>query len=74
MVARELLRQVGGLVCLLRGDDALDADVFDEHVRCHRHQAPQRMTRTGIDQRNGCAVAVADQNGARYAQLAQQLR
>ena len=72
-MARELLRQIAALERLLRRDDALDADVLDEHVRRHRHQSPQRVTRTGIDQRNRRAVAVADQDRALYAELEQEL-
>ncbi len=72
MMARKLLRQIGGLECLLRGGDARYADVLDEHVRRHRHQALQRMTRTRVDERNRCAVAVPDQDRAFYAELAQQ--
>jgi hypothetical protein len=51
----------------------MDADRLDEHVRRHQHQAGNAPPRGGrVDERNGGAVRVPDQQRVRDAELVEQ--
>ena len=71
-----LALQVGGLVGLLRLGDGRDAHILGKEMRRDQHQPADAMIlmRAGIDRRDGCAVAVAEQQSALEADGVEQAR
>src|SRR5712691_4844633 len=62
MIAAELLREVRALESGLRLGDAPHADILDEHVRRHEHQALDAVVHRRVDQRDRTAVGMADED------------
>jgi hypothetical protein len=62
VMARQALAQVGGLERGLRAGNARHAQVLDEDMRGHDHEASHAVPGAGVDQRDRAAVAVPDQD------------
>ena len=73
VIAAELLREVGALEGGLRLGDARHADVLDEHVRRHDHQASDAVFRGCINEGDRSAVGMAHENRVADAEPLEQL-
>lgn len=72
VMAGELLGKVGGLECSLGLGDAGDTEVLDEDVRREEDEAADTVVTSRINQGNGSAIAVADEDGVVDLELGQQ--
>ena len=70
MMTGEFLRKIRSLEFHFRFSDARDAELLDKDVRRQQHQAAHAVMNCGMNQRDGSAVTVPDQNGIFNPQLA----
>ena len=62
MVTREFFAEVGSFEFVFGFGNTLDAEIFDENMRGEKDESAKTVVNSSIDERDGSAVAVADQN------------
>lgn len=62
VIAAKAFRQIGGLEAYLGLADAADAQILDKNVRREQNGSAQAIVSSGVDDCDGGAIAVADED------------